>query len=143
MTHTTKILAAAALAIFTGTAIYAGPHHPHHGGNDGVRLATDIVRLVGASLNLVAPPPPIVVAPPPPPVVLPPPLPVVLPPPFILPPPPVILPPPPPVEVTPPPPPPQPRRIYRGAPQPHYCPPRGQRHHHHHGGGRRGGGHRR
>ena len=139
MTHTTKILAAAALAIFTGTAVYAGPYHHHHCGNDGVRLATDIVRLVGASLNLVAPPPPVVIAPPPP-IVVTPPAPVILPSPVILPPPvPVILPPPEPVVVAPPPP--QPRRIYRGAPQPHF--PRGPHHHHHRDGGRRGGGHRR
>ena len=75
MTNTTKFLAVATLAICTGTAAYAGPHHHHHGGSDGVRLATDIVRLVGASLNLVAPPP-VVVAPPPPVVVAPPPPPV-------------------------------------------------------------------
>ena len=30
-------------------------HHHHHGGNDGVRLAADIVGLVGASVNLLAP----------------------------------------------------------------------------------------
>ena len=30
-------------------------HHHHHGGSDGVRLAADIVGLVGASVNLLAP----------------------------------------------------------------------------------------
>ena len=34
-----------------------GPSHHHHGGgSSGVRLATDIVNLVGASLDLIAPP---------------------------------------------------------------------------------------
>lgn len=35
-------------------AVMAGPHGCHHG-NDGVRLAADIVDLVGASLNILAP----------------------------------------------------------------------------------------
>ena len=73
----------------------------HHDDGRGVRLATDIVNLVGASLNLINPKPvvvapaPVVVAPPPPP----PRRPVVVAPP----------PPPPrrPVVVTPPPPPPR------------------------------------
>ena len=63
MNNTTKILTVAAIAIFAGTAAYAGHHH--HGGNKGVRLATDIVRLVGATVNTIAPRP-VVVAPPPP-----------------------------------------------------------------------------
>lgn len=63
MNNTTKIITVAAFAIFAGTAAYAG-HHPH-GGNKGVRLATDIVRLVGATVNTIAPRP-VVVAPPPP-----------------------------------------------------------------------------
>lgn len=48
------------------------PQHYHDRGNSGVRLATDIIRLVGASLNILSPretvvvnrPRPIVVAPP-------------------------------------------------------------------------------
>ena len=63
MNNTTKIITVAAFAIFAGTAAYAG-HHPH-GGTKGVRLATDIVRLVGATVNTIAPRP-VVVAPPPP-----------------------------------------------------------------------------
>lgn len=36
---------------------HGGGHHNHHGGggNSGIRLATDIVNLVGASLNLISP----------------------------------------------------------------------------------------
>ena len=72
------------IAIAFCTSVLAGPpgpppkHHRHHDkGNKGIRLATDIVNLVGAVLNpkpttvVVAPPPPpprtVVVAPPPPP----------------------------------------------------------------------------
>ncbi len=72
MNNTTKILTVAAFAIFAGTAAYAGHHH-HHGGNQGVRLATDIVRLVGATLNTVAPRPVVIAPPPPVKVVVPPP----------------------------------------------------------------------
>ena len=55
-------------AVFAPTAVQAGPHHHdhHRGGNNGVRLATDIVRLVGASVGLareVIDPAPVVVAP--------------------------------------------------------------------------------
>ena len=89
-------------------------HHHHHRHNDGIVLATDIVNLVGASLNVLRPAPvvveqPVVVAPAPAPVV------------------PVVVPRPQPVvvveEVLPPPPPPRriapPRRpvpphVYRG-----------------------------
>jgi len=40
------------------------PHHHHHGGgNSGVRLATDIVNLVGAGLNVLRPPTTIVTTP--------------------------------------------------------------------------------
>ena len=80
MNNTTKIITVAAFAIFAGTAAYAG-HHPH-GGNKGIRLATDIVRLVGATVNTIAPRP-VVLAPPPPVrvVVPPPPVRVVVPPP--------------------------------------------------------------
>ena len=74
------------IALLCGATLCAGPRggHHHHG-NKGVRLATDIVNLVGASVNtvaavvaprpavVVAPPPPVVVAPPPPVVVAPPP----------------------------------------------------------------------
>lgn len=63
MNNTTKILTVAAFAIFAGTAAYAGPHHGHghhHDKNNGVRLATDIVRLVGASLDVVRPRPVVV-----------------------------------------------------------------------------------
>ena len=78
MKNTTKALTAC-LLVFAGTAVFAhGPGHGHHHhGNDGVRLATDIVNLVGASLNVLTggpvyitpppPPPPVVVVPPPPP----------------------------------------------------------------------------
>ena len=38
-------------------------HHHHHGGSDGVRLAADIVNLVGASVDLLAPRPAAVVVP--------------------------------------------------------------------------------
>ena len=64
------------------------PRREHYDGHDGVRLAADIVGLVGVALDIiapppvvVAPPPPVVVAPPPPPpvVVMPPARPVVLP----------------------------------------------------------------
>ena len=72
MNNTTKIITVAAFAIFAGTAAYAG-HHPH-GGNKGVRLATDIVRLVGATVNTIAPRPAVIAPPPPPPrVIIPPP----------------------------------------------------------------------
>ncbi len=56
MKNITKLLAVCAIAV-TGTAVFAGPPPPpkHHHDNDGVRLATDIVRLVGASLDLFAP----------------------------------------------------------------------------------------
>ena len=65
------------ITILCGATLCARPHggHHHHG-SKGVRLATDIVNLVGASINtaaaivaprpaVVAPPPPVVVAPPP------------------------------------------------------------------------------
>ena len=71
MNNTTKIITVAAFAIFAGTAAYAAPHH--HGGNNGVRLATDIVRLVGATVNTIAPRPVVVAPPPPVKVVVPPP----------------------------------------------------------------------
>ena len=41
-----------------GRGGHCGPpprHHHHGGGSSGVRLATDIVNLVGASLDLIAP----------------------------------------------------------------------------------------
>lgn len=75
MNNTTKILTVAAIAIFAGTAAYAKPHHHDHDRHNGVRLATDIVRLVGASLDIVTPRPVIVTQPAviaPPPVVVPP-----------------------------------------------------------------------
>ena len=140
MTNSTRFLVVVTIAIFTGSAAYAEPHH--HDGCNGVRLATDIVRLVGASLNLISPPPPIVIAPPPP-VIFPQPYPFFPQPPVIFPqpypffppyPPDVVAPPPPRVETAP-----SLMRHY-GAPQSrcHRSP-----HHHGCGGGRRGGGHRR
>ena len=46
-------------AIVIGTSAFAGDHHGghdrHHETNSGVRLATDIVNLVGASLNILQP----------------------------------------------------------------------------------------
>ena len=46
-------------AIVIGTSAFAGDHHGgpdrHHEPNNGVRLATDIVNLVGASLNILRP----------------------------------------------------------------------------------------
>ena len=43
--------------VAVGTSVFAGDHHhggpDHHHGNSGVRLATDIVNLVGSSLNLL------------------------------------------------------------------------------------------
>ena len=48
-------------AIVIGTSAFAGDHHGgpdrHHECNSGVRLATDIVNLVGASLNILSPAP--------------------------------------------------------------------------------------
>ena len=66
------------IALLCGATLCAGPHRGgHHHGNKGVRLATDIVNLVGASVNTVAavaaPRPAVVVAPPPRVVVAPPP----------------------------------------------------------------------
>lgn len=50
--------------IITCTGVMAGPrHHHHHKHNNGVRLATDIVNLVGAGLNILAPRPVVVTAP--------------------------------------------------------------------------------
>ena len=103
------------LVLFGCLGVFAAAEARHHHGSSGVRLATDIVNLVGASLNLINPrpvvvapapapvvvtPAPVVVAPPPPPVVVTP-APVVVAPP---PPRPVIVTPPPrrPVVVTPP-----------------------------------------
>ena len=106
------------LVLFGCLGVFAAAEARHHHGSRGVRLATDIVNLVGASLNLINPrpvvvapapapvvvtPAPVVVAPPPPPVVVappPPPRPVIVAPP---PPRPVIVAPPPrrPVVVTP------------------------------------------
>lgn len=66
--------------------VMAGHGH-HHKENDGVRLAAEIIGLVGAVLNpqptvVVAPPvvapAPVVVAPPPPPIVVPAPPPVII-----------------------------------------------------------------
>ena len=104
----------------------AKPHH-HHRGSDGVDLATSIVNLVGAALNLVNPRPVVVVPAPPPP-----PAPVVV----------VPAPPPPPrpVVVVPPPPPPRRPVVVVPAPPPprpvvvpaHRNPPPAR----HHGGGR-------
>lgn len=97
-----KFVAVMLIVAACGTALFAGPrhdrrHHHHDKGSKGVRLATDIVNLVGAVLNpnppttvvvnpapapvqtvVVAPPQQtVVVAPPPPPprtvVVVPPP----------------------------------------------------------------------
>ena len=122
------------IAILCGATLCARPHggHHHHG-SKGVRLATDIVNLVGASINTAAAivaPRPAVVAPPPPVVVTPPPRVVVAPPP------PVVVAPPPPVVVAPPPrvvaPPPRPGRHHRPAP-----PPQRQYHGRGHHGGRR------
>lgn len=72
-----KITVVAAVT-FTAAGAFAGPrhHNKHHKGNDGVRLAADIINLVDSSLRLltgtprtvvVAPQPAVVVAPPPPP----------------------------------------------------------------------------
>ena len=51
--------------IITCAGAMAGPHHHHHHHkhNDGIRLATDIVNLVGAGLNVLAPRPVVVTAP--------------------------------------------------------------------------------
>ncbi len=131
------------ITLLCGATLCAGPHRGgHHHGNKGVRLATDIVNLVGASVNtvaaVVAPRPTVVVAPPPPVVVTPPPRVVVAPPPpvVVAPPPPVVVAPPPPVVVAPPPrvvvaPPPRHVRHHRPAPPPRYHHGRG-----HHGGRR-------
>lgn len=58
------VLTVAVIAACAG--VMAGPHHHHHHHhkhNDGVRLATDIVNLVGAGLNVLAPRPVVVTAP--------------------------------------------------------------------------------
>ena len=48
-------------AVVIGTSAFAGEHHGeptrHHDHNNGARLATDIVNLVGASLNVLRPAP--------------------------------------------------------------------------------------
>ena len=57
-----KILTAC-VVVLTATVAFAGPPHeaPHHDrGNSGVRLAADIVGLVGASLDILAPRPVVV-----------------------------------------------------------------------------------
>ena len=55
------------IALFCTAAVMAGPHRPHHHHDNGVRLAADIVNLVGASLNtanaLVNPAPVVVTQP--------------------------------------------------------------------------------
>lgn len=43
-----------AVAVLGGTALYAGPAHHHHG-NDGIRLAADILSLVDTGLNIISP----------------------------------------------------------------------------------------
>ena len=131
-----KFVAVMLILAACGTALFAGPrhdrrhHHHHDKGSKGVRLATDIVNLVGAVLN-PNPPTTVVVNPAPAPVqtvvVAPPQQTVVVAPP---PPPPrtvVVAPPPPPrrtVVVTPP-----PRHHHRPAPvRVHHAPPhRGHR----------------
>ena len=50
------------LVAITAGALMAAPHHAPHHGNDGVRLAADIVRLVGTGLQIINPQP-VVVAP--------------------------------------------------------------------------------
>ena len=131
-----KFVAVMLIVTACGTVLFAGPrhdrrHHHHDKGSKGVRLATDIVNLVGAVLN-PNPPTTVVVNPAPAPVqtvvVTPPQQTVVVAPP---PPPPrtvVVVPPPPPprrtVVVTPP-----PRHHHRPAPvRVHHAPPhRGHR----------------
>ena len=62
-------------AIVIGTSVFAGDHHggpDRHHENNGVRRATDIVNLVGASVNVLRPGPavystPAYCPPPPPP----------------------------------------------------------------------------
>lgn len=44
-----------AIATLGACTLFAGPHHGHHG-NDGVRLAADIIHLVGAAVRIVNPP---------------------------------------------------------------------------------------
>ena len=98
-----------ATGVFAAPPGKRAPHHGHDKGSDGVRLATDIVRLVGASLDIVAPRKTVVVAPPAQPVVVQPA---------------VVAPPPPPAPVViAPPPPPAPIVI---------APPPAPRYHHHH-----------
>ncbi|MBR2373467.1 MAG: hypothetical protein IKA87_04480 [Lentisphaeria bacterium] len=64
-----KIFLGVGVAFLCACPVMAGArgHHPHHrGGNDGVRLAANIIGLVGAALK-TAEPAPIVITPPPPP----------------------------------------------------------------------------
>ena len=67
------------IAILCGATLCARPHNRghHHHGSKGVRLATDIINLVGAGINtaaaVVAPRPAVVVTPRPAVVVVPPP----------------------------------------------------------------------
>lgn len=58
-----KILAVCAV-LLTASVAFAGPPPCHHDrGNSGVRLAADIVGLVGASLDILSPRPVIVTQP--------------------------------------------------------------------------------
>jgi len=57
MKNTILKTAVCAALVVVGTSVFAGDHHrgPDHHENSGVRLATDIVNLVGSSLNLLRP----------------------------------------------------------------------------------------
>ena len=136
-------------AVICAVGVFAAPpkerkhNHRHDKDNHGVRLATDIVRLVGASLDIFAPRKTVVVTPPAPVVVNQPavvattPAPVVVnqpavvattPAPVVVSQPAVVVTTPPPIMIAP-----APRRYYRLPPPP----PRHHRHHGPHHGGRR------
>lgn len=47
-----KITVVAAVT-FTAAGAFAAPHRPHHEKNEGIRLATDIIKLVDCSIRLL------------------------------------------------------------------------------------------
>ena len=121
-------------AVICAVGVFAAPpkerkhNHRHDKDNHGVRLATDIVRLVGASLDIFAPRKTVVVTPPAPVVVSQPAVVATTPAPVVVSQPAVVVTTPPPIMIAP-----APRRYYRLPPPP----PRHHRHHGPHHGGRR------
>ena len=58
MTNRTKLSIALSGALLAACSVFAGPpHHPHgYRGSSGVRLAADIIGLVGLGLDILRPP---------------------------------------------------------------------------------------